>query len=150
MPEERAAILTSAGPLERIAVQFPDATGRDTQIAAAALGEEMELEGAELEAKGRAMLALGGLVKRAEEESGRSMLVGEALTYLAERGDAEAQTFLDQQSKNPEGQAFERDLEAAVEWHPDWTKEVQGYRCKRGSEVSTPEKLVEAFRRSRP
>ncbi len=135
--------------IQRLAAQFPDAKESDARIAAAALAEEKELEADELESEARAMKAVGRLVKRAEEESGRPMVTGEALTYLAERGDADAQAYLDQM-KTPEGQAFERDFEAAVQWHPDWTKDGRGYRCKCGSEVPTPEKLVEAFRRSRP
>lgn len=106
--------------VERIAVEYPDAKDKDTRIASAAL---------------------------AEEETSRQMVLGEALAYLAERGDEEAQARLDQLKNNPERQAFERDFEAAVEWHPDWTKEGRSYRCKPDSKVPTPDTLVEAFRR---
>lgn len=91
------------------------------------------------------------LMDRAMKESGRSgMTTGEALTYLAERGDQEAQALLED-IESPENQAFERDFKAAVEWHPDWTKDTEdgGYTCSPGCEIDTPEKLVTAYRRAR-
>ena len=77
------------------------------------------------------------------------MNTGEALTYLAERGNQEAQALLDD-FQSPESQAYQRGFEAAVEWHPDWTKELRAghYKCRPGFKLDTPDKLVRAYRRA--
>ncbi len=136
--------------IQRLAMQFPDAKPDDTRAAAAALTEEYDLMLVDAEADRRTSETMVELLERAERESGRAgMNTGEALTYLAERGNEQAQAFLDDLS-SPERQAFQRDFEAAAEWHSDWTKQTQEghYSCAPGSEVDTPEKLVAAYRRS--
>ena len=137
--------------IRRLAVQFPDAKASDTHAAASVLADEYDHAHAEAEADAQTAKLMQEMITRAERESDRSgMNTGEALTYLAERGDQAAQAFVDD-FNSPESQAFQRDFEAAVEWHPDWAKQVQEghYSCKHGSDVDTAEKLVAAYRRSR-
>ena len=136
--------------IRRLAIQFPDAKTSDAHAAASALADECDHIHAEAEAEAQTAKLVLELIERAKRESGRSgMNVGEALTYLAERGDQEAQAFVDD-FFSPESQAFQRDFETAVEWHPDWTKgEKEGhYRSSPGCDLDTPEKLVTAYRRA--
>ena len=145
-----AAGLEPEEAIRRLAIQFPDAKTSDAQIAVAALTEEYDLQESEIAASLETDRAVLRLTDKAQEESGRSdMRIGEALTFLAERGDQEAQAFIDE-FESPESQAFQKDFEAAVEWHPDWTKEEKEghYRSSPGCDLDTPEKLVAAYRRA--
>ena len=107
------------------------------------LGMRVEEMGSEIRASKKMM----EMIRLAEKESGKDGLnTGEALTFLAGRGNAEAQAYLDQLT-GPETQVFNADFRAAVEWHPGWHFSKDGVaHCDAGREFDTPEKLVQAYR----
>lgn len=136
--------------IRRIGAQFPDTDDGNLRVALRGLAEEYELNEADLEAESEAHRRVEKLFDKARQETGRAdMKMGEAMSYLAERGDQEAQAVLDE-LLSPESQAFQNDFAAAVEWHPDWTKEGKEghYRSSPGCDLNTPEKLVTAYRKA--
>ena len=136
--------------IQRLATEFPDVKASDARIAVAAISEEYDHVLTDLDHDGQIAELAKDMIARAKRESGRSgMNTGEAIAYLAERGDQIARALLDDHY-SPETQALQREIEAAVEWHPDWTKEPQEghYSCRRGSAVDTTEKLLAAYRRA--
>jgi hypothetical protein len=122
-----------------LTAQFPDATPQDVRIATAALVGEFDSIIAEAETIRQIAETRSELRKRAERDSGRSgMTTDEALTYLAERGDEQAQELIDDRS-DPQRQALQRHFDAAVELHSDRAAEGQGFAGRSEPEVDTPE-----------
>ena len=138
--------LSLEAALEEIYKEFPGVQPEVLIVAVKAFAEELEIEAARHEGEARALKRMVELIKRAEAESGKKGLQAEeALTFLAERGDAEAQAFLDELI-SPESLAFQAELEEAVEWHPEWRKEGDRFIWEGDTELDTPEKLVAAYR----
>ena len=127
---------------------FPGVTLAELQEAFQTYGEVRFMEAREMYAEAQAMKRAANLVKQAQAESGQpSMNMGEGLAYLAEKGNAEAQAFLDEMT-GPEARAIHLELDAAAKWHPGWKFIEHGrWRCTdEGCEDNTIEKLLYAYR----
>ncbi|MCZ6859150.1 MAG: hypothetical protein O7I42_02520 [Alphaproteobacteria bacterium] len=126
---------------------FPDVTLAELKEAFQTYGEVLHMEAREQLAEGPAMKLAAALVKQAQAESGQpNMNMGEGLAYLAEKGNTEAQAFLDEMT-GPGARAIRIEADAAAKWHPGWKYIKHGqWHCTEGCEDDTIEKLLYAYR----
>ena len=145
----RAQGLSPEDLLRELGKEFPGVTAEEALAAFDALDEEVAYQLEDLKSEKAGAERVVQLIRKAREESGNGTLnTGEALTYLAERGDREAQAFLDELT-DPQNEALYAEFRAAVEWHPKWHWESDLAYCDEGTELGTPEKLLAAYRKFR-
>ncbi len=131
-----------------INVAFPQATIAEINQALDEHEERLRAESDSLNGEVQVMAEMAALCAPVLER-GEASTLGEALKVLADQGDETAARHL-ALIAGPDQQEFNRLLELAVEADPYWSKAEDGggYRCKRGARYSTPEDLVEAYRRN--
>ncbi|MCZ6863013.1 MAG: hypothetical protein O7I42_22560 [Alphaproteobacteria bacterium] len=113
------------------------------------IAEEAEIEALEAEGELLASKQLIVLMGQAVRESGNpNIKVAEALALLASKGNAEAQYFLEGLN-DPEAVLLRAEIQRAVEWHPQWHSNEEGYYWySEDCEDDTEEKLLRAYRQS--
>lgn len=133
--------------LQLLALAFPELTMGE--VVAMAQDERRKLAGEEIELNGdiAALEAIEVLVAPVMANDD-TLELGDALRILADQGNEAAAALL-AQFDSAEAEAFERDLAAAVELDPYWSKEGRDYRCRAGATHTTPADLVEAYRQTR-
>lgn len=142
-----ADIRDSDRVLKKLYEEFGDIPVEDLEKAFAALAEELEIVAGEEEEQVQTAQRILALIERAEKESGQAKMTTEdAVRFLAERGDEEAKTLLDSLN-SPQRKTQEAEMEAAIEWHPQWHMEGTRFYSDDGCEDDTPEKLLTAYRR---
>ena len=127
---------------------FPGVSPAELKAAFQTYGEVLDMEVREQLGQAQAIKRVADLLEQAQAESEQpDMNLGEGLTYLAEKGNAEAQAILDQIG-GPEARAIAVEIDAAAEWHPGWKLIEHGrWRCTdEGCEDDTIEKLLYAYR----